>query len=299
MKAQIDAFLNHLAVEKGFSGNTVAAYRNDLYQLVGFLDQQGLASGWPQVTLEALSGYVLQLKDKGYSLTSLARKVAAVKSFFGFLTEEGTVAQDITEALVSPRVGRRLPKPLTEEEVERLLGETLKGETPEAKRDRAMLELLYATGMRVSELVSLKLGDVNLMQGFVRCLGKGNKERIIQIHEEAMAAVRGYLKEARPKLLSGDHEQALFVNVRGEQLTRQGFWLILKEHAHRAGIRKTVTPHTLRHSFATHMLRRGAPLRNVQEWLGHASIATTQIYTHLTDEHVRETYERSHPRAKG
>jgi integrase/recombinase XerD len=289
-------------VEKGFSGNTLQAYRNDLYQLVEFLEARGAGRAtpltWPEVDLNLLSDYVAALREKrGYQLATTARKVAAIKSFFNFLVQEGLISQDPTEALSSPRVGRSLPKFLTEEEVRSLLAQPAGEETPEAKRDLAMLELLYATGMRVSELVSLNLGDVNTEEGYVRCLGKGSRERVIPVYPRAARAVKSYLEEARPRLVTSPQEQALFVNRRGERLTRQGFWLILKGYAKRAGIRKPITPHILRHSFATHMLQGGAPLRNVQEYLGHASITTTQVYTHLTSEHLRREYERAHPRA--
>ncbi len=200
--------------------------------------------------------------------------------------------------LSSPRIGRSLPKSLTLEEVDRLLEEVSKGHGQETLRDKAMLELLYATGMRVSELVSLNLGDVNLREGYVRCLGKGSKERLIPIHESAIEAVKEYVESGRPALPYSKKEEGLFLNRRRERLTRQGFWLILKGYATQAGISTKITPHTIRHSFATHLLRGGAPLRHVQELLGHASITTTQIYTHLASEHMREEYNKAHPRAR-
>jgi len=191
-----------------------------------------------------------------------------------------------------------LPKPLSASEVEALLEEPNRLSSPEAKRDVAMIELLYACGMRVSELIAINTGDINLEAGFVRCFGKGSKERIIPIHIRAAQALEGYLVEARPLLLRNREENALFLNRRGERLTRQGFWLILKTYAKAAGIKSAVTPHTLRHSFATHMLSGGADLRAVQELLGHANISSTQVYTYLTSEHVRQAYEKAHPRAK-
>jgi integrase/recombinase XerD len=209
------------------------------------------------------------------------------------------VASDPTETLSSPRVGKSLPKPITPEEVDELLEQPLRRSTPEAKRDKAMLELLYATGMRVTELVSLNLTDILLKDdtAYVRCMGKGAKERTVPIHTHAAEALLGYLRDARRKMVRTTTEKALFVNRRGERLTRQGFWLILKGYAQSAHIQSGVTPHTLRHSFATHMLRGGAPLRHVQELLGHANISTTQVYTQLTNDHVREVYDRAHPRA--
>jgi integrase/recombinase XerD len=215
------------------------------------------------------------------------------------LSAEGLIPLNPTEGLTSPRVGKTLPKAISPNEVDELLEQPARRATPEAKRDRAMLELLYATGMRVTELVSLNLENLQLdpRNGFVRCMGKGAKERSIPIHVHAVEALEDYLEHGRPFMVRNKNEQALFVNRRGERLTRQGFWLILKGYAKAANLSKDITPHTLRHSFATNMLRGGMPLRNVQEMLGHANISTTQVYTHLTSEHVREVYERAHPRA--
>jgi integrase/recombinase XerD len=301
MKAEVNAFLTHLAVEKGFSGNTIFAYRNDLYGLIGFLERAGCRDGWGRVDGNLLSNYILDLQEKGYSVTTRARKLASIKSLFSFLIEEGTVPRSPADGVVSPKVGRSLPKALSEEEMERLLEAPSGATTPEALRDRAMLELLYATGMRVTELVSLDPGDVNLQEGYVRCTGKGSKQRMIPVHQAAATIVGEYLAKGRPALTRDPGESAqmaLFLNHRGERLTRQGFWGILKGYARQAGLRSSVTPHTLRHSFATHMLRGGASLRQVQEFLGHASISTTQVYTHLTNEHLRQEYDRAHPRAR-
>ena len=195
-------------------------------------------------------------------------------------------------------MGKSLPKPISVSQVRRLLEQPTKRDTPEAKRDTAMLELLYASGMRVSELVSLNLNDIDIEGGYVRCFGKGHKERLIPIHKRATSAVEEYIKEAHPRLAHGKDEPALFLNARGERLTRQGLWQILKGYAKSAELETDVTPHTLRHSFATHMLNGGADLRSVQELLGHANISTTQVYTHLTTEHIRSSYDRSHPRAR-
>ncbi len=298
MRQRVDSFLNFMTVERGVSPNTLSAYKNDLSQLVAFLNSntKNGATEWDEVDDYALTAYLLHLHDLGYSDTTRARKVASAKSLFGFLLDEGIVARDPTENLSSPKVGRSLPKALTIEEVEGLLSVASLGHTPEAKRDQAMLELLYASGMRVSELVSLNLEDVDLDNSFVRCLGKGSRERVIPIHPRAVDIVRKYLTEARPLMINRRSGSALFLNMRGVHLTRQGYWLILKGLARRAGIDK-ITPHTLRHSFATHLLRGGAPLRHVQELLGHASITTTQVYTHLTNDHVRAEYRKAHPRA--
>ena len=321
MREAVDSFLNHLVVEKGFSRNTLEAYRNDLYQFIEFArgkhkgprkadspSGNGEVDGaWRQVDLGLLVDYVSSLRGKrSYRDTTTARKVAALKSFFNFLVQEEAIEQDPTEFLSAPRVGRSLPKHLSEEEVERLLDVAAREQSPEARRDCTILELLYATGLRVSELVSLNTHDVNLQEGYIRCMGKGSKERLAYMYPRAVQALRTYMEEARPSLISaanGDkkvsaaEERALFVNQRGDRLTRQWVWTILKTYARKASLDKPITPHVLRHSFATHMLRGGASLRHVQELLGHASITTTQIYTHLTSDHVRQEYDRSHPRA--
>ncbi len=301
MREGVDSFLHYMTVERGVSPNTLAAYKNDLYQLADYLQSSanGTGSGgWAGVSEMALSSYMLELHERGYSDTTRARKVASTKSLFTFLVEEGITSKDATENLSSPRIGRSLPEALTEDDVERLLGAEAIGSSPESVRDQAMLELLYATGMRVSELVSLDVDDVGVDERSVRCFGKGAKERLLPIHEKAAEDLQAYLTDARPLMQNGRTGQAVFLNRRGERLTRQGFWLILKARAKRAGLNGRITPHTLRHSFATHLLRGGAPLRHVQELLGHASITTTQVYTHLTDEHVRSEYDKAHPRAQ-
>lgn len=300
MRKSLNDFLAFMAVEKGASANTVAAYRNDLQQLADFIGSSRGASGWQSLDRTAIQDFILDLKQRGYTETSVARKVAAVRSFFAFLSAEGIVGTNPTEGLTSPRVGKSLPKAISPNEVDELLEQPARRATPEAKRDSAMLELIYATGMRVTELVSLDISNLNLdpRSPYVRCLGKGAKERTIPIHDQALEALVAYLEDGRPLLVRNKGEDALFVNRRGERLTRQGFWLILKGYAKAANLSSDVTPHTLRHSFATHMLRGGMPLRNVQEMLGHANISTTQVYTHLTSDHVREVYERAHPRAQ-
>jgi len=299
MKDPLDEFLSFLSAEKGASNNTVAAYRNDLRQLATYMKPKDDGKRWEKVDRMVIQDFILDLKKRKYAETTVARKVAAIRSFFSFLESEGMISNNPTEGLASPRVGKMLPKAISPNEVDELLEQPCKRSTPEARRDRAMLELLYATGMRVTELVSLDLANLNLdpENAYVRCYGKGAKERIIPIHEQAAQAVQEYLDEARPLLVRNKNEKAMFVNRRGERLTRQGFWLILKGYARAANLHEDVTPHTLRHSFATHMLRGGMPLRHVQEMLGHANISTTQVYTHLTTEHVREVYEKAHPRA--
>ena len=302
MRKDIEAFLDYLTVEKGFSPNTVEAYRNDLNQLAEFaeaaLAQRRAQPLWDNFSRQDMLNYILNFKGRSYAVTTQVRKLAAAKSFFGFMQEEGHIRHNPTDNIDSPRVGKPLPDAISLSEVRRLLDEPAKLGTLEARRDRAMLELLYATGMRVSELTNLDVEDVDVREGSVRCLGKGSKERIIPIYPKLAQMVDDYVKEVRSKLVRRDDVQAIFVNRRGERLTRQGLWQILKGYAEKAGLKKEITPHTLRHSFATHMLSGGAGLRYVQEMLGHANISTTQIYTHLTSDHVRRTYERSHPRAK-
>ena len=320
MKESIESFLNHLVVEKGFSRNTLEAYRNDLGQFLTYVEGRanGAPMAWDKVDLSLLVDYVSSLRSKrSYRDTTTARKVAALKSFFNFLVEEETVDQDPTAYLTAPRVGRSLPKFLSEEEVDRLLEEAAKEKSPEGRRDWAILELLYATGLRVTELVSLNTQDINLHAGYIRCTGKGSKERIVYVYPRALHVLKAYIDDARPSLLSlgsdghvlqngraqngktasSKEEKALFVNHRGDRLTRQWVWNILKTYGKKASVDKPITPHILRHSFATHMLRGGASLRHVQELLGHSSITTTQVYTHLTSEHLRKEYERSHPRS--
>ena len=302
MRDDIKSFLNYLTVEKGFSGNTIDAYRNDLNQLADFADKEVAKRGdmpsWANFSRQDMLSYLLDLKQRNYAVTTMARKIAAAKSFFSFMLAEGGIKSNPMEKISSPKVGKSLPDAISISQVRQLINQPTESSAPEAKRDRAMLELLYASGMRVSELVSLNLNDINTQDCYVRCFGKGNKERMIPVYQQAARVVEEYVAEVRPKLVHSDTELALFVNQRGNRLTRQGLWQILKAYAKSAGLGKQVTPHTLRHSFATHMLSGGADLRSVQELLGHANIATTQIYTHLTSDHIRRTYDKAHPRAK-
>lgn len=302
MRQSVESFLHYLSVERGVSPHTLTAYANDLYRLVQFLADEaprglGAVESWSEVTDRQIGAYLDDLDARGYSLSTRARKVASVKSFFRFLKQEGVIEQNPAEGVRSPRVGRSLPSALTVEQVDQLLEEVGRQDSAEGIRDNAMLELLYASGLRVSELVGLDVRDVDLEERTVRCLGKGAKERMIPLHEEAIAVLSRYLRRARPALASAASGNALFLNRKGHRISRQGFWLRLRTYAARAGIFTRLTPHTLRHSFATHLLRGGATLRHVQELLGHASIATTQIYTHLTSDHVRSEYKRAHPRA--
>lgn len=296
----IAQFLNFLAVEKNASNNTIAAYRNDLAQFEKFVGTDpGRQNQWQVIDGDRVVGFVDDLRARGYKEATVARKIAAVKSFFGYLAAEAVVSQDPTEQLKSPQVGKQLPRALTVKEVDELLEQPSRKSTPESRRDKAMLELLYATGLRVTELVSLDVSDISLESDpvTVRCVGKGERERILPVYHRPVDELRQYIFHTRPRLVRNRREPALFVNRRGERLTRQGFWLILKNYAREANLDKAITPHTLRHTYATHMLSGGMPLRNVQDALGHASISTTQIYTQLTDAQKREQYDKAHPRA--
>jgi integrase/recombinase XerD len=299
MDEHVAQFLNFLAVEKNASQNTIAAYRNDLAQFDTFARANGATSGWGRINGEKVIAFLEDLRSRSYKDATVARKVAAVKSFFGFLNAEGMVECDPTEQLKSPQVGKTLPRALSVAEVDELLEQPARRNTPESQRDKAMLELLYATGLRVSELVSLDLNDISLESDpvTVRCTGKGERERILPLPQRPVEEVRQYIFKIRPRLVRNRREPALFVNRRGERLTRQGFWLILKNYAKDAHLDKAITPHTLRHTYATHMLSGGMPLRNVQDALGHASISTTQVYTQLTNGQKRIEYDKAHPRA--
>lgn len=303
MDRTVNSFLQHLVVERGFSQNTLDAYSNDLNQFNKFVNDQ-LGAGddpdrWRRVDLNLLNSYISELRDNlGYRETTLARKVAAVRSFFGYLSRNGLISDDPTENLGSPRVGRTVPKFISEAEVKRLLEAVADTGTPEGRRDASMLEVLYATGMRVTEMVNLNVQDIDFEEGYIRAWGKGAKERLVYVYPEAMTNLRGYIGGPRVELLGTKKgETALYVNHRGDRLTRQWVWNVLKANAKKAGIDPKITPHTMRHSFATHLLQNGASLRHVQELLGHSSISTTQVYTHLTDDHTRDEYEQSHPRA--
>jgi integrase/recombinase XerD len=296
MQAQIEEFLRFVAVEKGYSSHTVAAYRNDLTQFLTYLAGEDVFS-WQDVGREHIFGYVLYLKRREYAPSTVGRKVAAVKSYFHFLVADGILRDDPTAAVDSPSVDRHLPHPLSREEVARLLAEPARSNTAKGARDRALLELMYATGMRASEVIQLELDAVDLEAGTVRCVGKGDKERILPLYERAREALQAYIEGNRPRLLRGRDETALFVNHRGRRLTRQGLWLIVKEYAAAVGIERDITPHTLRHSFATHMLDGGAGLRELQQLLGHSNVSSTQVYTKVSTRRKREAYDKAHPRA--
>lgn len=289
----LEEYLSYLRVEKGLADNTVLSYGSDLRQFRSFLVSQRLA--WTEVGEKEISRYLSVLEKSGLAARTRARKVAAIRNFYDYLVEEERVDHNPCAYLGSPKLPQNLPRILSEQEILRLL-QTPTLDKPAGYRDRAMFEVLYGSGLRVSELVGLNVGDIDPL-GFVRCLGKGNKERIIPLGSYAMDAASDYLAYARPRLNANPRERALFLNSRGQRLTRQGFWKILKAWAEHAGITTEISPHMLRHSFATHLLRHGADLRSVQEMLGHADLATTQIYTHLDKGHLRDVYGKTHPRA--
>lgn len=295
MQDLLHDYLNYLSVERGLSKNTLESYARDLRQYLQYLKEKKNME-LSETTQATVIGYLLQLQAKGKATATLSRSLAAIKSYYHFLFREGKIKRDPTINLDAPKQEKRLPRVLSVEDVGNLL-EQPDLKTPAGIRDRAMLEVLYATGLRVSELVSLKVSDINLEMGYIKCFGKGSKERIVPLGSMASKYVKHYLEHARKFLASSLHEDTLFLNHHGHRLTRQGFWKIIKKYAENINLENDITPHTLRHSFATHLLENGADLRSVQEMLGHADISTTQIYTHLTKNKIKEVYEKAHPRA--
>jgi integrase/recombinase XerD len=294
MNEYLDLFLNYLAVEKGLSRNTLDAYGRDLARYGEFLQQQGVAAP-DDVTPSMVLLFLASLKAQGLAPRSRARALVAMRTFHRFLLAEEHATVNPTTQVEAPKSLHRLPQTLSPAEVERLLAAPL-GEEPRALRDRAMLEILYATGLRVTELVQLRVADLQLEVGYLSAIGKRSKQRIVPLGEVALDEVRRYLEFGRPLLVKEQASAILFLNRAGKGLTRQGFWKIIKRHATGAVIRKNITPHTLRHSFATHLLENGADLRSVQTMLGHADISTTQIYTHVTRERLKRIHEQHHPR---
>jgi integrase/recombinase XerD len=296
MEQAIDDFIQYLTIETGLADGTAKGYRGDLRHLLAFLEEKGI-DRWPLVDLSLLTAYFHQLRKKGIGPATLSRKLAAIRGFLRYLKKEKWIDTDPALFLDSPRKNLTLPKALSNDEIEGLLRVlTPPGDLADI-RDLAVLELLYASGLRISELVNLKLKDIDLEAGYLRCVGKGNKERVVPVGEKALLAVKNYLTAVRPKLALIPSERALFLNRRGGGLSRQWFWQMVKARAGQAGIAKPVSPHTFRHSFATSLLIGGADLRSVQELLGHADLSTTQIYTHLSDQRLKEAYKKSHPRA--
>jgi integrase/recombinase XerD len=291
MNALVDEFINYLLVERGFSNNTIQAYSRDLNRFLQFLESRSLTP--LNISQQRIMEYV-KIIGTGLSARSVARNISAIKTFFRFLASEGKIKNSPARLLETPRLPKRLPGTLTPGEVERLLAQPDVSK-PKGQRDRAMLETLYATGLRVSELVNLKLLSINLEAGYLRTLGKGSKERAVPIGDKAIEAVKGYLSVGRPHFAKRTNSAHLFLNARGHAMTRQGFWKIIRKYGKEAGIKK-ITPHSIRHSFASHLLEAGADLRAVQIMLGHADISTTQIYTHVTKERLKELHEKCHPR---
>jgi len=289
----IGLFLDYLAVEKGLAKNTLLAYRRDLARYAVFLKKQKVSPD--QVTRRLITDYLMKERNRGLSPASVSRQMVAIRMLHRFATEEGRLKEDVTEALDSPKLWKHLPEVLTVSEAESLL--EAPGRKPQGIRDRAWLELMYATGLRASEVSDLRVGDVQFEEGTVRIFGKGSKERLVPLGRQAAQAVRRYLQTVRPKWAArrpGD--EALFLSKLGRKMSRQTVWAILKKNAKKAGIRKTIYPHILRHSFATHLLENGADLRIVQELLGHSNISTTQIYTHVEQSRLKSIHGKFHPR---
>ncbi|MEW5737191.1 MAG: site-specific tyrosine recombinase XerD [Thermodesulfobacteriota bacterium] len=291
---QLDQFSHYLLVEKGLSGNTLSAYSRDLADFARFLASQGIKDA-SQVDRPLILRHLIALREKGLSPRSRARHLVSIRGFFRFLEGEKLISQNPARLVDIPKIPMRLPDVIFQSEMERLL-DAPSPKTALGIRDRAMLELGYGAGLRVSELVNMRLSDIDLSAGFVRVMGKGSKERLVPIGDMAVSRVRDYLSDARPLLAKNRQRDALFIGQGCRGITRQGFWKRLKAHAIAAGIKKNVTPHTLRHSFASHLLEGGADLRVVQEMLGHVDIATTQIYTHVARERLIQVHRQFHPR---
>lgn len=296
MTGRIQLFLEYLTVELGLSANTRQAYERDLRlfcKTLGFKNSDALVN----VSREQITGYMTQLKEKGLAAATIARKLAAIKAFYRFMTAEGYMDSNPAEVVEAGTKGIKLPRVLSEDEVVRLLNQP-DITTAEGFRDRTMLEVLYATGMRVSELINLTLERVDLNMKYIIAFGKGSKERIVPLGSVAAEFLQQYLEKVRPKLThAGRNTNIVFLAFGGHELTRQRFWQIIRAYGRKANINKALTPHILRHSFATHLLDNGADLRSVQELLGHSDISTTQIYTHLTNKRLRDIYAKAHPRA--
>lgn len=291
----VPSFLDHLRFERGLAGHTLDAYRHDVVRLVAFARSLG-RSAPNELTTRDLRQFVLAMKDLGLAASSISRNLSAIRTYFGFLVAENHVVADPSERIQSPRAGRTLPQVLSVAEIFALL-EGIPLGAPLAWRDRAMLEFAYASGVRVSELTALELRHLHLDEGFASVIGKGSKQRLVPVGRSATGALGIYLRETRTRLERGEGQGRVFLNARGRPITRMGVWKILRQHAEAAGIDRPVSPHTLRHSFATHLLEGGADLVAVQEMLGHADIATTQIYTHVDRTYLTQVHRSCHPRA--
>lgn len=292
----VEDYIQHLIVEIGLAKGTASGYRSDLIGFARFLEGKG-AKDWACVDLPLLTTWLHTLAGAELKAITIARKLSSLRGFFKYLQKEKIILSDPLILLDNPKKNETLPKVLSNEDIVRILDRMSPPENPADIRDLAMLELLYASGLRVSELMNLKLGDIDLEIGYLRCVGKGNKERIVPIGDKAVAAVKNYLTSGRPAVAGNPTEPSLFLSRRGKGMSRQWFWTMIKRRAENAGLTTPVSPHTFRHSFATNLLIGGADLRSVQELLGHADVSTTQVYTHLSDQRLREAYKKSHPRA--
>jgi len=295
MNAFLESFLDHISLERGLSINTRKAYADDLGQFLGWLDQKGITS-LNQVSRKQILDHLMAMKARGMTTNSISRHLVSIKVFFRFLQQEGLLDRNVTDTMDSPKLWKILPDTLSEKEVDRLL-RAPDMRKPLGVRDRAILEIFYASGLRVSELTNLKLADLHIDDGYIRVIGKGRKERVIPVAQDSANILKCYLDEIRPMLSDNPRLQNVFVSNRETPLCRQRLWQIIKKYTKEAGIMKNVTPHTLRHSFASHLLENGAPLRVIQEMLGHADIATTQIYTHVNPERLKSIHQKFHPRS--
>lgn len=293
MMLDIENFMTYLQEVKKTSENTRVSYQWDLKKLQVYLDERQIYDV-ENVTEQHLTDYILQLKEDGRKPSTVSRSIASMKAYFDYLIKQGYIDKDITDSLKSPKVEKKLPEILTKEETERLL-EQPGGSTPKELRDKAMLELLYATGIRVTELITLKISDVNLKMDYITCTDQ-HKERIIPFGNVAKRAIDDYMDKGRPNLVSDESSELLFTNCSGQAMSRQGFWKLIKHYGSKAGIHSDITPHTLRHSFAAHLISNGADLKSVQEMMGHSDIATTQVYSQLNQTKIREVYKQAHPR---
>jgi len=295
MNVLLESFLDYVSLERGLSINTRKAYANDLGQFLSWLDQKGVTS-LSQVSRKQILDHLMAMKAKGMSTNSISRHLVSIKVFFRYLQQEGLLDRNVTDTMDSPRLWKILPDTLSEKEVDLLL-RAPDMRKPLGVRDRAILEMFYASGLRVSELANLQLADLHIDDGYIRVIGKGSKERVIPVAQGSFNILECYLDEVRPMLCDNPHLQNVFVSKRESGLCRQRLWQIIKKYTKEAGIMKNVMPHTLRHSFASHLLQNGAPLRVIQELLGHADIATTQIYTHVHPERLKSIHQQFHPRA--
>jgi integrase/recombinase XerD len=295
MQALLDQFLDYLALDRGLSENTNAAYGTDLKLFLAFLRDCGISS-INSVRRQNILDFLMEQKDRGLSSNSISRRLVTIKVFFRYLQQEGLLGKNVTETMDSPKLWKVLPGTLTYKEVERLLAAPSKTRKL-GLRDKAILETLYGTGLRASEISSLTIDSIHFEEGFLRCMGKGRKERVVPVGDAARQAIQHYLSELRPLLVKNRNSRALFLSNRGQSIGRKRIWAMIKQYARTAGIEKNVKPHTMRHSFASHLLANGAPLRIIQEMLGHADITTTQIYTHIDSSRLKSVHSQFHPRA--